>query len=97
MFRTAMDVPAVFICSFQLQCGMTDPVVFQFMADGLLDKGRLPVCDDVHGCVICVSVHAPYVDMVYVDHACNGTKMFSDMLHVDALGCFFEEKGKCLL
>jgi len=93
----AMFFVAMLALLLQLQRDVPDAVLSQFLSHRLFDVVVVAACDDMHGGVIGLSIHAPDVDVVHVDHALDLAKVLLDLLHVNAVGRLFQEKVDHLL
>ena len=79
---------------FQLQCGVTNAVVGQFVTDGCFDGMAIGVGDDVHGGTVVPFVHAPQVDMMHIQYPRDFGKMVLDGLHIHIVRGFFQKIGE---
>ena len=86
-----------FTLGLQLQCGMTDAVMAQFVPNSCLDLVGVTVGDDVHGGAVVPLIHAPKVDMVHIQHPGNFRKMFLNGLHIHIPWSFLQKIGKGLV
>ena len=58
----ALSFMAMLPGRFQLQSGMADAMLSQFLPDGILDFVRVAVGDHMHGRIVTNAVHTPQVD-----------------------------------
>jgi len=88
----AMLRAAVLALGFQLQRGVPDAVLAKLLADFFLDLVTVAARNDVHCGIVALSVHTPDVDVVNVEDALDVRQVLADLLHVDAVGRFFQEQ-----
>lgn len=70
-FYMAIPLMTMLTLTLQFQSGVVDSVFLQFLTDLLLDPVRIAVCNNVHSRVIGLPVHAPNMNMVYIQNAVN--------------------------
>lgn len=73
--HAAAGVVADFMFCFQFQCCVADAQSGQRITDLLFYLMWVPVCDNMHGGAVILTVHAPYMHMVYI----NDTLNFADL------------------
>ena len=96
-FHMAGLLCALLMLCLQLQRCVSDAVLRKLCANGLLDGMRLSVGYDVHRCVIALTIHRPNVDMVDVNDSLDFEQMLSQLLRLNAVGGFFQQRFKYLL
>ena len=64
-----LNLVAEFPLRFRFNGHMGDPVVGKHLSNGVFNGVKLGVCYKVHGGAAVLTVHAPQMDMVYIQHA----------------------------
>ena len=97
VFHPAFSSVTGFAFPFQFQRHMTDPVFPQFPADFLLDSMGIRICDNVHGSIVILPVHAPDMDMMYVKYPVDLQKMFPELRRLQTVRNLFQKQFRDLL
>ena len=92
IFYMAMVFVAMLALSFKLKGSVHYTVLTQFLAYLVLDMMRLTVCDNMHGCIAALSIQAPHMDMVNVQHAVYLAEMLLYLIHVNVVGSFLKKQ-----
>ena len=93
----AMGFVAMLPLRFQFQGRMADAVFKQFLANFRLDFVGIRICDDMHGGIIALPIHAPDMNMVDIQNPLDPGDMRFNFLYIDTVGRFFKEQLHCLL
>ena len=75
MVNMALVMAASLVPRLQLQGGMRNTVLLQFLPNLLLNNMGIVVGYNVHCGIIAAAVHSPNMDMMDIKHAVNGRYM----------------------
>ena len=96
VFHTAFSPVTIFVFPLQFQRHMTDPVFQQFPADFFLDFPGIRIRDNVQGCIVVLPVHAPDMEMMYIEYPVNFQKMFPDLRRLQTVRNLFQKQFRDL-
>ena len=88
----AVHFVAMLPLGLQLQRGMMDPMLRQLLPNGFLDSVRFAVGHNVQSGVMVVSIQAPNVDMVCIQHAVHLQNMLAQLINVHAVRNFLQKE-----
>ena len=91
-FHGTLLIVAMLVFRFKLKGSVADTVFTQFFADFLFYLMGIRICDDVHGGIVVMTVHAPYMDMVNTENTVDFRYMMRDFVYICSVGSFFKEK-----
>ena len=91
-FHMATLRMAMLVCIFEFKSGVGDVMLAELLSYHFLYPMTLTVGNYVHGGVIFLSVHAPYVNMMNVNHSVDMQKMLSYLAYINIARRFFEKK-----
>ena len=95
MARMAMLLCAMLLGMLKLQGRVHDPVVCKLFLDCLFYVSGAVACDDVHGGIGAVSVHAPKMDVMNVLDPVELHQMMAKLIDVSTVRSFDQKQVDC--
>ena len=90
--RVAGQLVTMLIGRFEFKRCVRDSVLCEFLANGFFNLVCVSLSDNVERCIVVISVHTPYVDVVNIFYALDMCKVLANFIDFDAVRRFFEEE-----
>ena len=89
--RVASLFVAMLVGGFEFERCVGNAVLSEFLANGFFNVMRISFGYHVECCIVVISVHTPYVDVVNIFYALDVGKVLANFINFDAVRRFFEE------
>ena len=96
VFNVAMLIAALLALIFKLECNVPNAVLVQLLAYCRFYCFLITVCNNMHRCIIALSVHTPNMDMMNTKHSVDVENVILYLVDLNASRHFFKEKLKHL-
>ena len=90
--RVAGQLVTMLIGGFEFKRCVRDSVLCELLANSFFNLVCVSLGDNVERCIVVISVHTPYVDVVNILYALDVGKMLANFIDFNAVRRFFEEE-----
>ena len=97
VLNVAMLFCALLTLTFKLKSNVPNAVLVQLLAYCRFYCFLITVCNNMHRCIIALSVHTPNMDMMNTKHSVDVKNMLLNLVYLNASRHLFKEELKHLL